>query len=482
MGSSRHQLLTGWGRTSPSRARVVPASGMGRDSLAALVSRPGTGGVIPRGLGRSYGDAAQCAGGTVLDATGLDHLGSFDPQTGLLTVGAGASLDTLMRTFLPRGWFVPVTPGTRQVSVGGAIAADIHGKNHHGDGSLSAHLRSLTLATPTGIRVLRPGSGPEDPSEDARLFWATAGGMGLTGVILEATMQMLAVETASICVDTERLPDLDSLLAAMASGDERYRYSVAWVDSLARGRHLGRAVLTRGNHARLGQLPPARRRPGEALAFAPATRLEAPPLAPGGLLNRVTVGAFNEAWFRRAPRSREGQIQPVAAFFHPLDGVGGWNRLYGPRGFLQYQFVVPFGAEDVLRLALERCSRSGAASFLTVLKRFGPEAGPLSFPMPGWTLALDLPAGRPSLAPVLDSLDEAVAGAGGRVYLAKDSRLSPDLVGAMYPRLARWRSVRDQADPEGVMQSDMARRLGLVSPPRPAPPPPPLLTEGRSQG
>jgi decaprenylphospho-beta-D-ribofuranose 2-oxidase len=480
MDSSQHQLLTGWGRTSPSLARVVPTSRMEVGTLASLISSPGPQGIIPRGLGRSYGDAAQCAGGTVLDATGLDHLGSFDPGTGLLTIGAGVSLGTLMRTFLPRGWFVPVTPGTRQVTVGGAIAADIHGKNHHVDGSLSAHVRSLTLATPTGTRVLRPGSGPEDPGEDAKLFWATAGGMGLTGLILEATLQMLAVETASICVDTERLPDLGSLLAAMSSRDEHYRYSVAWVDSLARGRRLGRAVLTRGNHARLGDLPPARRQPEEALAFTPSSGLEAPPQAPGGLLNQVTVRAFNEAWFRKAPRSREGQIQALAAFFHPLDGVGGWNRLYGPRGFLQYQFVVPFGAEEVLRLALERCSQAGAASFLTVLKRFGPGAGPLSFPMPGWTLALDLPAGRPLLASVLDGLDEAVASAGGRVYLAKDSRLSPELLGTMYPRLAEWRSARDQADPEGVLQSDLGRRLGLVRRP-PAPPPAPHLPQGRRQ-
>ena len=332
------------------------------------------------------------------------------------------------------------------------MACDVHGKNHHVDRGLGAHVERLSLATPDGaVRELRPGDD---------VFAATVGGMGLTGAILEVTVRLLPVETSRMRVDTERAGDLDDLMARLSAGDARHRYSVAWIDATAPGRRLGRGVITRGDHAGLDDLPLRLRR--RATTFAPAARLAVPSGVPGGLLSGGTIGAFNELWYRRAPRERQGELQPLAAFFHPLDGVRDWNRLYGPRGFLQYQLVVPFERADVVRAALERLAAARAPSFLGVLKRLGPGDGLLSFPMPGWTLALDVPAAREGLGAALDALDELVAEAGGRVYLAKDSRLRPDLVRAMYPELDRWREIRRGLDPDGRLRSDLDRRLALA--------------------
>ncbi|MGH9246365.1 MAG: FAD-binding protein [Acidimicrobiales bacterium] len=452
--SAPRRLLTGWGRTAPTTARVV-APVDPKEVLEAGGSLDGRG-IVARGLGRSYGDAAQNAGGTVLDMTGVNRIHHVDLDHGTADVDAGVSIDRLLRLLVPVGWIVPVLPGTRLMTIGGAIASDIHGKNHHRHGSFCRHVVSFDLLTADGaVRTV-------SPDDDAELFWATAGGMGLTGIVVRATVRLHPIETSSMLVDVERASDLDDLLARLASSDHRYTYSVAWTDLLARGRSLGRSVVARGWHASLDDLPPRRRR--DPLRFDPRARLAAPPLVPGGLLNRVTVSAFNELWFRKAPRASRRGLQTLSPYFFPLDSVAGWNRVYGPRGFLQYQFVVPFGAERELRTVAERLSASGHASFLAVLKRFGEaNPGPLSFPMPGWTLAVDLPAGRraASLAALLDELDELVASAGGRVYLSKDSRLRPELLPDMYPRLDEWRAIRDRVDPEHRFRSDLARRLSL---------------------
>lgn len=447
------RVLTGWGRTAPSRADVVTP--VLADDVAGALEQAGNRGLLARGLGRSYGDAAQNAGGLVLDATALAAVRAFDAASGEVTVDAGVSIDALLRWFVPRGWFVPVTPGTRFVTVGGAVAADVHGKNHHADGTIAMHVRRLRLHTPEGQLTVGPDEEPD-------LFWATAGGMGLTGVITEVTLRLLPIETAWMRVDSERTTDLDDALARMEAGDDHYRYSVAWIDSLSRGRAFGRCVLTRGDHAALADLDGPRRR--HPLAYDATVPVTAPPGVPSGLVRPSTARLLNEAWYRKAPRHRAGALHSIPAFFHPLDGIAHWNRMYGSRGFLQYQLAVPPDAADVVRLALRRLAEARCPSVLAVLKRFGPaNPGPLSFPLPGWTLALDLPVGPPALAGVLDELDEAVVAAGGRLYLAKDSRMRPDLLPTMYPRLDEWRAVCDRVDPKRRLQSDLSRRLGLRS-------------------
>lgn len=446
-GSER--ALTGWGRTAATVADVVvPADA---PEVAAAIRAAGPRGVLARGLGRSYGDAAQDAGGTVIDTARMASI-ALDADAATVTAGAGASMDAIMRAIVPAGFFVPVTAGTRQVSLGGAIAADIHGKNHHVDGSFGNHVRRMTVIDGHGeIRELRP----DDAS--APLFWATVGGMGLTGIVTEATFGLIPISSSLISVDTERASDLDDVMARMVARDDDYRYSVAWIDTV---HPSGRGVLTRGDHAPIEAVPLAKR--AKATSFAPGSLASAPPFFPGGLLNRLTVRAFNEAWFRKAPRQRTGELQSIGAFFHPLDGVRDWNRIYGPGGFLQYQFVVPDSHGHLVRRTLEALRSVGALSFLTVLKRFGAgNAAPLSFPQPGWTLALDVPATVDGLADVLDALDEEVADAGGRLYLAKDSRMSPAMLRRTYPRLAEWEQARAMLDPDRTFSSDLGRRLGL---------------------
>lgn len=442
------RVLTGWGRTAPSAATVVTALSLA--DIQETVAHANPRGVLARGMGRSYGDAAQAAGGTVLDLSPLTRV-DLDRTRGVVTTGAGVSLDYLLRLIVPEGFFVPVTPGTRMVSVAGAIAADVHGKSHHVEGTFGSHVSSLTMVDGTGaLSTLSPTSTPQT-------FWATVGGMGLTGVITEATFDLVPITSSLMTVDTERTADLDDLMARMVEGDDRYRYSVAWVDSAAPS---GRGVLTRGDHAPAGQLPARRAR--DPLAYDPKTVATAPSFFPSFLLNTLSAKAFNEAWFRKAPAFRQGELQSIGAFFHPLDGVQAWNRVYGPGGFLQYQFAVPDAGAHLVARTLQRLRDVGAPSYVTVLKRFGAaNPAPLSFPQPGWTLAIDVPARVPGLAAVLDELDRLVLAEGGRLYLAKDSRMSPEMMAASYPRLSEWQRVRDRMDPDRKFTSDLARRLLL---------------------
>jgi FAD/FMN-containing dehydrogenase len=445
-------LLGGWGRYPVLRCQVFRPER--RAAVAETLAAKAAPSFIARGLGRSYGDAALNGDGGVIVHDRLDRMLDFDPATGELFCEAGVSIADIVGWGLPRGWFPPVTPGTKFVTVGGAIAADVHGKNHHRDGTIAAFLRELTLLTADG-EVLRC-------SRDAHadVFWATVGGMGLTGMILDARLRLRPVESAWLRVDYRKARDLDETLGVFAESDARSPYSVAWIDCLARGRATGRAITMHGDHAgaaeaRAAGLDPHAHRAGRSLAV--------PCDVPGALLNPFTVRLFNAIYYAAHGDAR-GRLVGVERFFYPLDAIGHWNRLYGRRGFVQYQAVLP-PAEGVRGLValLERLSGSGRPSFLAVLKRLGPgNQGLLSFPREGYTLALDLPV-RAGLLDFLRALDRLVLDRGGRIYLAKDATASAEAVRLMYPRLDEFRAVKARLDPRGVISSSLARRVGLVT-------------------
>ena len=445
--------LTGWGRTSPSSARTAEVS---RGDVAAFIKDSNRRGVLMRGLGRSYGDAAQNAGGVVLTLKGSAQEAILDVDAGTVTAGAGVSLHDLLKVIVPRGFFVPVTPGTRFVTVGGAIASDIHGKNHHVDGSFGNHLRRMSLMLADGtIQEISPQLNPT-------LFWATVGGMGLTGVILDATFALIPIETSLCTVNTIRCRNIDVLIEEMSHGDDDHRYSVAWADLLATGSRLGRSVLWRGDHTKLAEL--SSKDAAQALRYEPRHLASVPPVVPSfGFVNRLSSTLFNELWFRKEPRRKEGTHKSIPSYFHPLDAIGSWNRLYGDGGFLQYQFVLPFGCEDELRRIVEKIVVSKTAGPLVVLKRFGASnTAPLSFPMPGWTLTVDIPTRAEGLGSLLHSLDDIVMQSGGRHYLAKDAHTTPLAISRGYPRLEEWKQTQRSVDPDRRWQSDLARRLELI--------------------
>ena len=458
---TRPVRLTGWGRIAPTKSDLAaPASDEEAGALLRYLAEPPTsksGTAIARGLGRSYNNAAQSAGGIVISTTKLNKIISLDPATGIVIAEAGVSLEQLMVAGLPHGWFVPVSPGTRQVTVGGAIAADVHGKNHHVAGSFASHVLSFDILFPSTEQT-EPHTVTREA--DPELFWATAGGMGLTGFITRATIQLKQVESSLVKVDTVKTRDIDETMAVLAEHDKKYGYTVAWSDDLATGKHLGRSVITSGDFALPGDLDGKNRH--DRFAFDPRARISAPNVFPPGLMNRYSIRLANAAWYLKAPRHREHELQTIGQFFHPLDGIRNWNRAYGPGGFRQYQYVMPFGAEAAVRRSFEMVSAHRAPSFVTVLKRFGKaDPGLLSFPAAGWTLALDFPARTRGLGPLLDELDKLVVEHGGRVYLAKDSRVSAETLEGMYPRLPEFRKLRTVLDPAGILASDLSRRLNL---------------------
>ena len=442
--------LRGWGRVRTSRSAFVRLE---EGTSASDAVHHATGGVIARGLGRAYGDAATLEGGTVMDARPLRALG---PVTALgreatIEAGGGVSLGEIVDVTAPLGWLRRVLPGTRHVTVGGAIAADVHGKNHHRDGGFGRYVESVQLLTADGsIRQVTRET-------DQPLFEATVGGMGLTGVVLSARFRLGPLPTPYLMVGSLQTSDLDDTMQRLTEGDQRYPYSVAWLDLATPGRR-SRGVVQSATAARPRDVEVFGRRRGERRWTFPA-----PPLPSGGLIQTPVIQAFNTYYWMRPRRSPD--LSTLDSFVHPLDRLSDWPRLYGRAGLYQYQFVVPAGAEAALRRIIERITSGPVTPALAVLKRLGPEGeGMLSFPLEGWTLAVDLPAAFGDVGALMDSLDTLVVEAGGRVYLAKDARLRPEHMAAMYPRLDEWREQKERIDPAHRFRSDLAERLGLVRP------------------
>ena len=430
--------VSGWGRYPWQDADVAAPTSVSALRRAVATDGP----LIARGLGRSYGDSALAP--RIVGLRQLDHFLDFDASSGRLRCEAGVSLADILLEFVPRGWFVPVTPGTRFVTVGGAVASDVHGKNHHVAGAFSDHVESLDILLGSGeILTIGPTAHPE-------LFHATCGGMGLTGIILTVTLRLLRIASSRIVETTIKAANLDAAVEVFAQ-NAGSTYSVAWIDCLARGSSLGRSLIMLGEHST-----------GGALSVKRSAPLPIPVDVPSFVMNPLAVRAFNTLYFNKALTTRRTREVPLEPYFYPLDALTDWNRLYGSRGFIQYQFVLPLaGGLLGLRTVLERIARSGSGSFLAVLKVFGRgNSNLLSFPMEGYTLALDFQVESRTLS-LLDDLDSIVREHGGRIYLTKDSRMSAATFRCSYPRWEQFESVRLTYHASGKFRSLQSKRLGL---------------------
>lgn len=431
------QSAESWGRALRTRAQWQPVY-WSCDPLPALGSGAK---MLAYGMGRSYGDCCLNDGGVLLSTRHCNRILEFDSENGLLRCEAGATLDDILKLIVPRGWFLPTTPGTRYVTVGGAVANDVHGKNHHLAGTFGRHVKRLELVRSDGRRLIC------SPQENAGLFGATIGGIGLTGLITWVEIGLRKIASAMIEMETVRFGNLGEFFELSAESDRNFEHTVAWVDCLARGDSLGRGIFMRGNHATGAGPLTVHREPALGVPF------DFPALA----LNPLSVRAFNHLYYHRIRRRLTRSVTHYGPFFYPLDSINHWNRIYGRRGFFQYQFVAPFSADGAaIREVFERIARSGQGSFLAVLKTLGtlPSPGMMSFPRPGVSLALDFPNNGPRTRQLFDELDEVVAAADGRFYPAKDARMSPVTYAKCYPR---WQEFSPFIDP--AFSSDFWRRV-----------------------
>lgn len=430
------ECIQGWGRFPAIEAEVKHP----RNVLAVHEELNAT--TIARGLGRSYGDSALAS--NVIAMHHLDHFLSFDETTGILQCEAGISLADILGYFVPRGWFLPVTPGTQFVTVGGAIASDVHGKNHHRDGCFSAWVEDITLMLGNGETVTC------STMVEPQLFRATCGGMGLTGTILRASIRLRRIASAWIAQTSIKASNLAALLTALDMHATAH-YSVAWIDCIARGEALGRGILMLGEHAADGGYP-----------TPSAKKLSVPFAAPSLCLNRYSMRAFNALYYAKTRAAETHALVHYEPFFYPLDRIQRWNLLYGKKGFLQYQCVIPKAAgHAALQQLLTAITDSGMGSFLAVLKLLGAEnANLLSFPLEGYTLALDFKM-QPGVLALLDRLDAITRAAGGRIYLTKDARMSKEMFRAGYPRWEEFQAVREQYHALVIFSSQQSKRLGL---------------------
>lgn len=430
-----HSPMQSWGRYPPASQSVLCL----RDRHALFPTFTGHG--LPRGNGRSYGDVCLDDGGTLLDARCMDHFIAFDPTSGVLRCESGVLLGDILELVVPQGWFLPAVPGTRFVTVGGALGNDVHGKNHHAVGSFGCHVRVFELLRSDGSRLTCSAT------QNADWYAATIGGLGLTGLVIWVELQLRRVPGAWFTTETQRFNELGDFFTLSDEAEHESAYTVAWVDCTSRGAALGRGVFSRGNHI---ASPPRSIEPRESNLRMPFT-------PPWSLVNGPTLRAFNAVYFRRAPRAPRAASVHYRPWLFPLDGIRDWNRMYGPHGFLQYQCVLPpNSAEEGVRELLDRIAASGTGSFLAVLKQFGaiPSSGLLSFPRPGTTLALDFANRGKTTLQLLDRLDDTVAAAGGAVYPAKDARMSGEHFRQYFPK---WRQFRDFIDP--VLSSGFWRRV-----------------------
>jgi len=443
------ERLANWGNFPVVDAEMRSFTGAG--DVATEIAKSGR--TIVRGMGRSYGDAS--LGPHVLSCLKLNKILAFDEATGIVTCQAGVTLAELLDVFVPRGWFLPVTPGTKFITVGGAIAADVHGKNHHRDGCFSRHVRGIVVAQGDGEVV------ECSPQKDETLFMMTCGGMGLTGAILEATIALRPVQSVYVREEILKAENLDDIMGHFEASQD-WTYTVAWIDCLSRGENLGRSLLMRGEHATRDELETPQQR-AAPLSLPSRKSLTVPVTVPGFLLNRHTVRTFNALYYWKNSRNPTSHITDYDAFFYPLDFVHQWNRIYGSKGFTQYQFVIPLEkSREGLREILGRIGDKGWGSFLAVLKLFGRhEEQPMSFPLEGYTLALDFPV-RDGLLPFLDELDELVVGYGGRIYMAKDARMSRDAFARGYPNADAFKDYIRERNPRRPFRSRQSDRLGIT--------------------